>query len=119
MTENTDRRAFLKTSTAVGLGMGVTSTGLGVLAAEQRKKVPGKLPCRTVYNQDDSVLFRSDEPIEPEDVDRMVDKVVDGGADLFLACCNNHKTNYQSQAWEPICDEYRKYGTVFGLKREG
>ncbi len=119
MTQNNGRRAFLKTSAAVGLGWGATYTSLGALAAEPRKGVPGKLPYKTVYNQDDSVLFRRDEPIEPEDVDRMVDQVVEGGADLFLACCNNHKTNYQSEAWEPIWDEYRKHGTVFGLIRDG
>jgi hypothetical protein len=119
MKQKLERRSFLMRALAIALGLGAYRRGMASFSDESGLKAPGRLPYKIIYNQDNTALFLDTEvPIIPEHVDRMVDEVAEGGGDLFLACCNAQRTNYKSQVWEPYWDEYRKYGTVFGRKRE-
>jgi hypothetical protein len=60
---------------------------------------------RVIYNQDCTALFLcAREPILPEHVDRMVDEVADGGADVMLINPNAQKANYPSRVWETYWD---------------
>ncbi|HUW32032.1 MAG TPA: hypothetical protein VM223_10500 [Planctomycetota bacterium] len=59
-----------------------------------------RLPYRVVYNQDCTNLFVTvKDPLRPEHVDRMVDEVADGGADVLLVNPNAQRVNYPSRAW--------------------
>ena len=72
-------------------------------------RVVSKPDYRVIYNQDDSVLFfetsYAKERMTPQHVDRMVDEVADGGADVFLTCVNAQKVNYPSKVWERYWDD--------------
>ena len=60
-----------------------------------------------IYNQDDSILFvDTKEPIEPHHVEKMVDEVADGGADVLLICPNGQRVNYPSKVWSTYWDGY-------------
>lgn len=60
-----------------------------------------------LYNQDATNLFAvTQEPIEPCHVDRMVDEVADGGADVFLVNPNAQRVNYASNVWQTFWDGY-------------
>lgn len=66
-----------------------------------------RLPYRVVYNQDCTNLFVAiKEPLRPEHVDRMVDEVADGGADVLLVNPNAQRVNYPSRAWQTFWDGY-------------
>lgn len=63
--------------------------------------------CRVLYNQDCTNLFAvTKEPLTPAHVDRMVDEVADGGADLFLVNPNAQRVNYPSRVWQTFWDGY-------------
>ena len=65
---------------------------------------------RVTYNQDCTHLFatvnKAKRTIAPADVDRMVDEVADGGADLMLINPNSQigRVNYPSKVWQPFWD---------------
>jgi len=65
---------------------------------------------RVTYNQDCTDLFatlgKGKRMITPADVDRMVDKVAEGGADLMLLNPNSQigRVNYPSQVWQTFYD---------------
>lgn len=62
---------------------------------------------RVIYNQDCTNLFGvTREPITPHHVDRMVDEVADGGADVMLINANSQRVNYPSRAWQTFWDGY-------------
>ncbi len=62
---------------------------------------------RVIYNQDSTNLFGIvKEPITPEHVDRMVDEVADGGADVMLINTNAQRVNYPSRVWQTFWDGY-------------
>ena len=55
-----------------------------------------------LYNQDPGVAFsETDDPMEPRDVDRMVDDVATAGVDVLFVNVNMWCTNYPSDVWEP------------------
>ena len=60
---------------------------------------------RVIYNQDCSNLFyTTKEPIKPHHVDRMVDEVALGGAEVFLVCPNAQRVVYPSSVWQTFWD---------------
>jgi len=62
---------------------------------------------RVIYNQDATNLFGvTQEPITPAHVDRMVDEVAQGGADLMLINPQAQRTNYPSRVWQTMWDGY-------------
>lgn len=66
-----------------------------------------RLPYEVLYNQDCTNLFGiTKEPIEPAHVDRMVDEVADGGADLMLVNPNAQRVDYPSRVWQTCWDGY-------------
>lgn len=72
---------------------------------------------RVIYNQDGTNLFlTAPDPILPEHVDKMVDEVADGGADLMLINPNGQKTNYPSKAWETYWDADPSHYTRYSLR---
>jgi len=65
------------------------------------------MPYRVIYNQDCTNLFAiTKEPLEPHHVDRMVDEVADGGADVFLVNTQSQRVNYPGKAWQTFWDGY-------------
>ena len=72
---------------------------------------------RVIYNQDCTNLFLcAPEPILPEHVDKMVDEVADGGADLMLINPNAQKANYPSAVWETYWDGDPSQFTRYSLR---
>ena len=62
---------------------------------------------RVLYNQDCTNLFyTTKEPITPLHVDRMVDEVADGGAEVLLINPNAQRVNYPSRVWQTFWDGY-------------
>jgi hypothetical protein len=62
---------------------------------------------RIIYNQDSTNLFAiTREPIAPRHVDRMVDEVAAGGADVMLINPNAQRVNYPSRVWQTFWDGY-------------
>ena len=60
-----------------------------------------RMPYRVIYNQDCSHLFSATpDEITPAHVDRMVDEVAQGGADLMLIGVNGQRVNYPSRVWQ-------------------
>ena len=56
---------------------------------------------KVIYNQDWISFFSyTKEPMTPAHVDRMVDEVADGGADLMLINVNGQRVNYPSRVWQ-------------------
>ncbi|MEN8255288.1 MAG: hypothetical protein ABFR33_07445 [Verrucomicrobiota bacterium] len=69
---------------------------------------------RILYNQDCTNLFMvTKEPITPEHVDRMVDEVADGGADVFLANPQSQRCCYPSRVWQTFWDGYTQGDVAF------
>ena len=63
-----------------------------------------------LYNQDPGFLFsETEEPIEPEHVDGMVDEIADAGIDVFFINSNMWCTNHPSEAWEPWWEGYQTW----------
>ena len=62
---------------------------------------------RVIYNQDCTDLFghvpMQGQAITPNDIDRMVDEVAEGGAELMLINPNGQigRVNYPSRVWQP------------------
>ena len=70
-----------------------------------------------LFNQDCTDLFDSAERLTPEDVQRMVDEVAAGGADVLLVNPNAQLANYPSRIWQTFWDGYTEgdrsfFGTV-------
>jgi hypothetical protein len=60
-----------------------------------------------LYNQDCTNLFAvTKEPVTPGHVDRMVDEVAEGGADVMLINPNAQRVNYPSRVWQTFWDGY-------------
>jgi hypothetical protein len=69
---------------------------------------------RVLYNQDCTNLFAiTKEPITPGHVDRMVDEVALGGADVMLINPNAQRVNYPSRVWQTFWDGYEPGKTAF------
>lgn len=63
--------------------------------------------CRVIYNQDCTNLFATTkEPVTPAHVDRMVDEVADGGAQVLLINPNAQRVCYPSRVWQTFWDGY-------------
>ena len=60
---------------------------------------------RVLYNQDCGDFFDKGGST-PEGVQRMVDEVVDGGADVFLVNPNAQRVNYPSKVWQTFWEGY-------------
>lgn len=68
----------------------------------------GRSHFRVIYNQDCTNLFGIvREPITPSHVDRMVDEVADGGADVMLINPQAQRTCYPSRVWQTMWDGYK------------
>lgn len=60
-----------------------------------------------IYNQDCTNLFAvTKEPLTPAHVDRMVDEVADGGADVLLINPQAQRASYPSRVWQTFWDGY-------------
>ncbi len=105
------RRYFLQNTGAAVLG-GVLLHGSSTASAKPQKKKPVKY--KLVYNQDCTYFFinvnSSGKQAVPEDVDQMVDKVAQGGADLMLINPNAGigRVDYPSRVWQPMWDKAEK-----------
>jgi len=75
---------------------------------------------RVLYNQDCSHFFDRGGNT-PEGVQRMVDEVADGGADVFLVNVNAQLVNYPSKVWQTMWDGYKEGDRSFfgGVADEG
>ena len=79
-----------------------------VTAREKRPK-RAKLKYPVLYNQDCTDLFdKSKGKLTAQDVQRMVDEVADGGADVLLVNPNAQLANYPSKVWQTYWDGYKK-----------
>ena len=100
---------------AVLMGMLLTVTALLTTALCPVFASPPRV-FRVIYNQDCSHVFglvaKQGRAIKPDDIDRMVDEVVDGGAELMLINPNGQigRVNYPSRAWQPYWDKREKIG---------
>lgn len=66
-------------------------------------------PYRVLYNQDCSNIFHiTKEPVELRHINKMVDEVAEGGADVMLINPNAQKANYPSKVWQKYWDGYEK-----------
>ncbi len=63
---------------------------------------------RVLYNQDCTDLFDRAEKVTPQDVQRMVDEVAQGGADVMLVNPNAQRVNYPSKVWQTYWEGYKK-----------
>jgi hypothetical protein len=63
---------------------------------------------RVIYNYDSGPIFFQKEPVTPEHVDRMVDDVADGGADVFLVCANDQTAVFPSRTWQRFWDGFEE-----------
>lgn len=62
---------------------------------------------RLIYNQDCTYLFMTTkEFIEPRHVEKMVDEVADGGADVMLINPSSQRVCYPSKVWQTLWDGY-------------
>ena len=103
-------RNYLKTGAALG-GVLFASPQLSAVApssgASRSRRSSRKPTYRVLYNQDCTNLFSvTREDIRPEHVDRMVDEVAEGGADLMLINPNAQLVNYPSKTWQTFWDGY-------------
>ena len=76
---------------------------------------------RVLYNQDCTDLFWiTREPITPIHVDKMVDEVADGGADVMLINPNTQLVSYPSSVWQTFWEGYTPGDqTFFGSPEDG
>tara|TARA_B100000809_G_scaffold243815_1_gene269185 strand:- start:5 stop:1606 length:1602 start_codon:yes stop_codon:yes gene_type:complete len=74
---------------------------------EKTRLVTAKPTYRVLYNQDDSNFFQRGGNT-PKAVQRMVDEVAAGGADVFLVNPNSQRTSYPSKAWQTYWEGYKK-----------
>ena len=66
-----------------------------------------RLPYRVIYNQDCTNLFAvTKDCMTSTHVDRMVDEVAEGGADLMLINPQAMRANYPSRVWQTCWDGY-------------
>ena len=66
-----------------------------------------RLPYRVIYNQDCTNLFAvTKDCMTSTHVDRMVDEVAEGGADLMLINPQAMRANYPSRVWQTFWDGY-------------
>ena len=105
------RRNFIQNAGAAVVGGALLQGPLTASAKPRKKK---SLKYKLVYNQDCSNLFylisAGENPAVPADVDQMVDKVAEGGADLMLINPNAGVglVNYPSRVWQPMWDKAEK-----------
>ena len=66
-----------------------------------------KLTYRVLYNEDCTVFFDRGGHTK-EGVQRMVDEVADGGADVLLVNPNAQLANYPSKAWQTYWEGYKE-----------
>ena len=115
MEKEIKRRSFIRTSSAFAFGLSALKPGFSSFTVSDSR---GKLPYKMIYDDDSVNIFPSTEPARAEHIDKYIDKVVEGGADLYLQCAGYHRVFYQSRVWEPWWDEYKERGTIFGKKVE-
>lgn len=87
----------------------VVGSRTGEAAGQDRpteKTVKGQY--RVLYNQDCTDLFDRGEKVTPQDVQRMVDEVAQGGADVMLVNPNSQRVNYPSKVWQAFWDGYKE-----------
>ena len=101
-----------------------TRGSMYLYSTEREDTTMNKLGYRVIYNQDAVDLFMEvsawKQAIAPEHVDRMVDEVADGGADVFLVNPNMQMTVYPSRAWETYWESGRpvKWGSNPNLMKD-
>ena len=62
---------------------------------------------QVLFNEDSEDFFKSTkEPIEPEHIDRRVDMIIDGGADVFITSANDQKAYFPNNVVETHWDGY-------------
>jgi len=62
---------------------------------------------RVLFNMDCThVICSPKESITPEHLDRAIDEVADGGADVYLVNPNGQKVNYPSKVWETLWEGF-------------
>ena len=85
------------------------STPTETVAGEDRStEKTVKLQYRVLYNQDCTHLFDRGGNLTPQDVQRMVDEVANGGADVMLVNPNAQLVNYPSKAWQTFWEGYKE-----------
>ena len=99
---------------------GVVFTGLCHGAAAEKTLVRVKPKYRVLFNQDCTNFFDRGEHTK-EAVERMIDEVADGGADVFLVNPNAQLVNYPSKVWQTFWDGYKEgdrsfFGSIRGQR---
>ncbi len=108
------RRAFLVSVAAV------VFAGLCQGTAAEKASAQDKLKYRVLFNQDCTNFFDRGQHTK-EAVERMIDEVADGGADVFLVNPNAQLVNYPSKVWQTFWDGYQEGDRSFfgGIDDEG
>ena len=68
----------------------------------------GKPQFRVIYNYDSGPVFYGPTPPTPQDVQRLVDEVAAGGADVFLVCANSQNAYYPSKVWQTQWEGFKE-----------
>ena len=97
----------LKWQTLVAALAAIACTGLCHGAAPGKQSVRIKPKYRVLFNQDCSDFFDRGGHTK-EAVQRMIDEVADGGADVFLVNPNAQLVNYPSKAWQTDWEGYKE-----------
>ena len=91
----------------------VASLSWGASAGSGQQGVARTRPkYRVLYNQDCNNLFERGK-LTPQSVERMVDEVVTGGADVMLVNVNTQRVNYPSKVWQTHWEGYKKGDRAF------
>ena len=88
--------------------LAVAWMGLSQVTAEEKEPVRAKLEYRVIFNKDCTDLFDKGNNLTPRDVQRMVDEVADGGADVLLVNPQSQRVNYPSKVWQTYWDGYKE-----------
>ena len=83
------------------------SAGGTDVGEEEEGAATGKPEYRVLYNQD-CLDFFDKGGSTPEGVQRMVDEVAGGGADVMLVNVNGQRVNYPSKVWQTYWDGYKE-----------
>ena len=96
----------------VGFVLPVLSCPALAAGADAKKKedpaATGKPKYRVIYNYDSGPIFFGKGPTTPEHVERMVDEVAAGGADVLLICSNDQRTTYPSKVWQTHWEGFKE-----------
>lgn len=88
--------------------------------AQEKKPVRSKPQYRVLFNKDCTDFFDRGGHTK-EGVQRMVDEIADGGADVLLVNPNAQRVNYPSKVWQTFWDGYKEGDRSFfgGIADDG